>query len=170
MENIFKKADNYPGKVAIVGFGNGTYPNFILDLMRQDKIKKRDFIIFDSLDKRPPQPAYDFRHSVPNNIKKKVQLIENTLGEVDSKVGVFYLDERDTKILKILLNHFSKSFEDPCQIIVRNYNDTRITDTVLSWTASKNTTTVVSTKDFSYFSIKSNLLSNNPSRTKSILT
>lgn len=170
MENILKKADNYPGKLAIVGFGNGTYPNFILDLMRQSKIKKRDFIILDSLDKRPPQPAYDFRHSVPNNIKKKVQLIENTLGEIDSKVGIFFIDERDTKTAKALLKHYSKFFEDPCQIVVRNYNNSQLADTILSWTASKNTTTVVRTENFSYFSIKSNTLTNTPSRTKSILT
>jgi len=170
MEDILKKADNYPGKIVIVGFGNGTYPNFILDLMRQDKIKKRDFIVLDSLDKRPPQPAFDFRHSVPNTIKKKIQLIENTLGEVDSKVGIFYIDERNSKAAKAILKHYSKFFQDPCQVVIRNYNNSQLADTILSWTASKETTTVVRTKDFSYFSVKSNLLNNNPNRTKSVLT
>tara|TARA_E500000318_G_scaffold104804_1_gene111131 strand:- start:3907 stop:4419 length:513 start_codon:yes stop_codon:yes gene_type:complete len=170
MEDILKKADNYPGKIVIVGFGNGTYPNFILDLMRQDKIKKRDFIVLDSLDKRPPQPAYDFKHSVPNSIKKKVELIENTLGEVDSKVGIFFIDERDATKIKAILKHYSKFFEDPCQVVIRNYSSNQLADTILSWTTSKNTTTVVRTENFSYFSIKSNLLNNNPSRTKSVLS
>ena len=170
MENILKKADNYPGKIAMVGFGNGTYPNFILDLMRQSKIKKRDFIILDSLDKRPPQPAYDFIHSVPNNIKKKVQLIKNSLGEVDSKVGIFVIDERDVKSVKTLLNHYSKYFQDPCQVVVRNYSDDKLADYVLAWTSSKGTSTVVRTENFSYFSIKKNVLSFNPSRSRSTLT
>ena len=170
MENILLKAENYPGKIAIVGFGNGTYPNFILDLMKQNKISKRDFIILDSLDKRPPQPAYDFRHLVPNTISKKVQLIQNTLGEIDSKVGIFYIDERDVKSLKTLLKHYSKYFQDPCQVVVRNYSDDKLADYVLAWTSSKDTSTVVRTENFSYFSMKKNVLSFNPSRSRSTLT
>lgn len=170
MENILKKAENYPGKIAIVGFGNGTYPNFILDLMKQNKISKRNFIILDSLDKRPPQPAYDFRHSVPNTIGKRVQLIQNTLGEIDSEVGIFFIDEKDVKSLKISLKHYSKYFQDPCQVIVRNYSDDKLADYVLAWTSSKDTSTVVRTENFSYFSIKKNILSFNPSRSRSTLT
>lgn len=170
MENILLKAENYPGKIAIVGFGNGTYPNFILNLMKQNKIRKRDFIILDSLDKRPPQPAYDFRHSVPNTLSKKVQLIQNTLGEIDSEVGIFYIDGSDVESVKTLLNHYSKYFQDPCQVIVRNYTDDKLADFVLAWTSSKDTSTVVRTENFSYFSIKKNILSFNPSRSRSTLT
>lgn len=170
MENILKKADNYPGKIAIVGFGNGTYPNFILDLMEQNKIRKRNFIILDSLDKRPPQPAYDFRHSVPNAIGKKVQLIQNTIGEIDSEVGIFYIDERDVNSLKVLFKHYSKYFQDPCQVIVRTYSDDKLADYVLAWKSSKDISTVVRTENFSYFSIKKNILDLNLSRTRSTLT
>ena len=91
-------------------------------------------------------------------------------GEIDSEVGIFYIDEKDVKSLKTLLKHYSKYFQDPCQVIVRNYSDDKLADYVLAWISSKDTSTVVRTENVSYFSIKKNVLGLKPSRSRSTLT
>lgn len=172
MEEILKKADLLEGQIAILGFGNGTYPNYILDLMSKEKIVRRDFLILDKLDKRPPQPAFDFRHKVPNQLKKKCNLVRNNYTSIKDlgKVSIFFIDKNSQKELVSTLKYYSKYFTAPCHIIVNNYSDNVLADTVVSFTNKKDTSSVVSVENFSYFSIRNKTFSSNVKRTRSVLT
>lgn len=97
MKEIIALADNTPGVLVDLGFGKGNSLKSIISWMNNDEVAKRDIQIYESFNgypepssedqsyfskggfKRPPQPAYDIRHT----IRKKVTLVK---GYVESTI------------------------------------------------------------------------------------
>lgn len=172
MEDILKLANSFEGIIAIAGFGNGTYPNQILEGMKTGKLTTRDYLIADSFKHRPPQPAYDFRHKVPNVLKRKCELIKEFIANVDTKgkIAILCIETPDKEDLNSILRHYYRHLSSSALVIVNNLDQDILADAVMSFTNGKETSPVRRNSNFSYFISRVNPLNNNVSRTLSVLT
>lgn len=172
MEDILKLANSFEGIIAIAGFGNGKYPNKILEGMKTGELTIRDYLIVDSFKHRPPQPAYDFRHKVPNVLKRKCELIKESIANIDNKgkIAILYIESPDKQDLNSILRHYYKHLASSALIVTNNLDQDILADTVMSFTNDKETSPVRRSNNFSYFISRVNPLNNNVSRTSSILT
>jgi hypothetical protein len=172
MEEILKLANKFTGLLAINGFGTGKGPDRILELMAKEELVKRDFLIVDSFKHKPPHPAYDFRHKVPNVLKKECTLIKESITKVDhlNSIGILYIEAFDKQELIQVLRHYYSHISNPGLIIVDNKNNDQFADAVISFTDKKETSPVRRSDNFSYFIKRENPLIKTVNRTKSILT
>ncbi len=123
-ESIFRKADNIEGCFIEAGFGKGKTADIILNLMKEEKIKKRSGYLLDTFVNMHIGHAMDRRHLLPGyDISVIKGDVKDTISQVNLKIATAHIDLDNKPAIKEALVQINNALAKNGIIIFSFIND-----------------------------------------------